>query len=314
MHPRQQVPPGLLMLAAEQSGVVTRQQSLGLGLGKKALSRMLADGRWTILERGIYLVPGIEPEWRTRVWAGLLMGGPHARAAGVTAAALHGLAEEGTLPVEILVPNGAKLTGRDWVCFVQERDGVRDRSSRTEPPRTRVEDTVLDLCARGSESACVAWVTAAVQRRLTTPAALATAMRRRKRIPHRTLVLRLLADVASGVHSPLEHRYLYDVERAHGLARGQRQRQHPSRKEFVDVLYDEFNLVVELDGRLGHIGEGRFRDLRRDNRNTRIGVRSLRYGWQDVNQDPCGVAAEVADLLCALGWTGYPSRCPRCLG
>jgi len=42
-------------------------------------------------------------------------------------------------------------------------------------------------------------------------------MEGRKKIRHRSLVLDLLAETASGVHSPLEQRYLHDVERAHGL-------------------------------------------------------------------------------------------------
>jgi hypothetical protein len=35
----------------------------------------------------------------------------------------------------------------------------------------------------------------------------------------------------------------------------------------------------------------------------------LRYGWRDVVGDPCGVAAQVAVLLTARGWSGTPQPC-----
>jgi hypothetical protein len=45
----------------------------------------------------------------------------------------------------------------------------------------------------------------------------------RARVRWRADMLQALEDVADGVHSPLEYRYLRDVERAHGLPTGKRQ-------------------------------------------------------------------------------------------
>jgi very-short-patch-repair endonuclease len=306
------MPPGLAQLARQQAGVVSRGQSIGFGLSPTVLGRLLADGHWGRLESGIYLVPDVEPSWLGRVWAGVLIGGHNARAGGRTAAALLGLVDDEPLPVEILIPFGRRLADRHWVVFRQERDRVRAPSTRAEPPRTRIEDTVLDLCAAGSEAACIDWVTKAVQRRLTSPQELRAALGRRTRQPHRKLLVGLLADVASGVHSTLEHRYLHDVERAHGLPTGSRQRATAARREFVDVLYLGRTLVVELDGKIGHVGEGRFRDRRRDNRNVSLGLPTLRFGWHDITEDPCGTALQVAEMLIGLGWSGYPDKCPRC--
>ena len=76
----------------------------------------------------------------------------------------------------------------------------------------------------------------------------------------------MLVDVAEGAQSPLELTYLRDVERAHGLPTGSRQVRVAGRRViWVDVDYEEYSTRVELDGRLGHQGEGRFRDRRRDN-------------------------------------------------
>ena len=56
------------------------------------------------------------------------------------------------------------------------------------------------------------------------------------------------------------------------------------------MLYKEYGLLIELDGRLGHEGVGRFRDMRRDNRATIDGLATLRYGFGDVHGIPCEVA------------------------
>jgi very-short-patch-repair endonuclease len=312
MRARLKMPLGLTQLARQQAGVVSRQQALGFGLTPTVLARLVDEGRWAREEPGIYLVSVTEPSWLSRVWGAVLLGGPDARVAGLAAAALSGLVDDEPLPIEILIPFGRRVRNRDWVVFRQERDRVRAVSTRAEPPRIRIEDTVLDLCAQGSESACIDWVTVAVQRRLTSPQELRASLARRSRQPHRKLLHGLLTDVASGVHSTLEHRYLHDVERAHGLPTASRQRTTDGRREFVDLLYLGRALVVELDGKVGHVGEGRFRDRRRDNRNARQGLSTLRFGWHEVTGDPCGVALEVAEMLIGLGWSGYPEQCPRC--
>ncbi len=78
------------------------------------------------------------------------------------------------------------------------------------------------------------------------------------------------------------------------------------------MLYEKYGLLVELDGRLGHEGMGRFRDMRRDNASTSDGLATLRYGKADVFGLPCEVAMEVAHNLVLRGWNGPPDRCDRC--
>ncbi len=312
MRARQDVPTALQRLAGMQSGVLSRAQALGCGLSPTVIARMVADGRWGRLDRGLYLAPDLPPDWTARVWGAVLLGGDGARIGGRGAAVLHGLDDTEPMPIEVYIPFGRRVTNRSWVTFVQERGYVRARSTRQDPPRTCVEDTVLDLCAAGSEAAAIEWITTAVQRRSTTTTALAAALVRRSRMRNRAVIKRLIGDVASGVHSGLEYRYLHDVERAHGLAPGVRQGRRPGGAGFLDVLYEAYALVVELDGRVGHVGEGRWRDRRRDNFHIRTGLRTLRFGWHEVTREPCEIALEVAEVLVGLGWVGYPSRCPRC--
>lgn len=137
----------------------------------------------------------------------------------------------------------------------------------------------------------------------------------RKKISWRPLVDALLLDVAEGAQSTLELQHLRRVERAHGLPSGQRQRRRAgARVVWIDVDYDEYDLRIELDGRLGHEGDGRFRDRQRDNRGVVEQTWTLRYGHAELFDDPCAVAAEQACVLYDRGWRGRPTPCgPGCV-
>ncbi|WP_375426032.1 hypothetical protein [uncultured Friedmanniella sp.] len=156
------------------------------------------------------------------------------------------------------------------------------------------------------------WVTRAVQTRRTTSVRLRRALEARSRHGQRQLLSELLGDVAPGIDSPLELRYLRDVERPHGLPKADRQHlsRHRHRRE---VVYVQYGLVVELDGRLGHEGMGRFRDMHRDNLALVLGQGTLRYGFGDVAGRSCLVARQVFGVLAARGFAGPFIRCVRCL-
>jgi very-short-patch-repair endonuclease len=182
-----------------------------------------------------------------------------------------------------------------------------------------VEDTVLDLVEAAHDfDEAFAWISRAVGRRRTTTLLLATAAAARKRMRWRTELAAALADVADGVHSLLERRYVTGVERAHGLPRAARQvrRRHGAdgtRSTYIDNLYVEYDACVEVDGSVAHPADQRWSDIRRDNVNTASGSATLRFGWTDITQHPCQVAMLVADTLRRRGWQGALRSCsPTC--
>ena len=59
MRTRQEVPAALARLARQQAGVIARAQALDAGVTRTVLSRLVADGRWGRLDRGLYLVPDV---------------------------------------------------------------------------------------------------------------------------------------------------------------------------------------------------------------------------------------------------------------
>ena len=52
--------------------------------------------------------------------------------------------------------------------------------------------------------------------------------------------------------------------------------------------------------------------MNRDNLHALIGALTLRYGWFDVADRPCGVAWQVYRALAQRGYTGTFRRCRRC--
>jgi hypothetical protein len=106
------------------------------------------------------------------------------------------------------------------------------------------------------------------------------------------------------------------VERAHGLPEPDRQvpfTAKDGRHGRRDRMYQEYGVVVELDGRLAHPEENRWKDKARDNAAAAARQQSLRYDWAAVTQRPCATAAEVAGVLRNHGWQGRPVACsPSC--
>ena len=311
MQPRGEPDRALLRLAHAQADVITREQALGLGLSRHTLGRLVTQGRWQRLAPGVVVTHNGSVGWDSLAWAGVLLGGSDARLGGSAAAHGHGLLEDAPIPVEVLVPYGSPARSRLYWVFVHERPGARSARSTGSPPRLPVPDTVLDLCEGASARTVEDLVTRSMQKHLTTAAHLRRALERRSRHSRRRLLNELLAEVGEGAESPLELRYLRDVERRHGLPGGQRQRRtvSPGRR---DVLYPGYGVVVELDGRLGHEGEARFRDMDRDNAALLEQLVTMRFGFGDVAGEPCRVAAQVAHLLGQRGWPGPIRRCAAC--
>lgn len=312
MHARIDPPDQLLATAENQGGVISAEQVTLLGFNLRSAERMVNQRSWRRLATGVYHVGAIQPPWEGLAWAGLFLGGPRARLGFEAAGHLWKLVDEAPREITVLVPRDRQVADRDRWVFRREVEGVRSPRSPGSPSRTTIEDTVIDLCDRAEPRELPGLLTTAVQSRRTTAARILERVDARPRVRHRGLLRQLLAEVAEGAESPLELRYLREVERPHGLPPARRQAQSRRGKQFRDMLYDEFATIVELDGRV-HIA-GRFRDMRRDNAALLAGEVTLRYGWPDVTERPCPVAWEVAAVLVARGWSGQPTRCARCAG
>jgi hypothetical protein len=313
------LPPEFSDLIARQHGVISRRQALAWGVAPDAVEARVRFGRWTRLHRGTYATFTGEPSREALLWAALLRAGGEAVLSHETAAELAGLADQPSPQIHITVPatrEPARAQNIPGVVIHRSNRVYQARHPSALPPRTRLEETVLDLTQTAATfDAAFAWLCQAAGRRLTTPGRLRKAVDARRKLRWRTEISAALDEVAEGVRSLLEFRYVSGVERPHELPRATRQarRRRKAGNAYLDNLYEDYLVGIELDGRAAHPVEERWRDIRRDNAGAAEGVITLRFGWSDVTAHQCQTAAQVAAALRHRGWTGAIRRCgPGC--
>ncbi len=304
-------------LASIQSGILSRPQALRAGMTTDMIKSRVSSGRWRPLYRGVYATFTGPPGRRAQMWAAFLSAGPGAVLSHETAAELHQLTDKVTDPIHVTVPHWRHVAFAQGVCLHRSVRAVEAAERNAYPPRTTVEETVLDLTqTAGTFDDVCGWVTRAFARELTDETRLCAAAKARTKLRWRADLYELIAAAAGGDHSVLEFRYDRDVERAHGLPEPIRQApfaRPDGGRGRRDRVYPDYEVVVELDGRLAHPIESQWKDKARDNAAAADGQQSLRYGWAHVRWQPCATAAEVARVLQRRGWPGRPRPCsPGC--
>lgn len=312
MRPLTRVPEPLTMLASSQGGLVTTAQALEAGLTHRSLEGLLRRGTWTRVATGVLATRHSDMGWNDLAWAGVLIGGPGASLGGAAAAHVHGFGPR-VLPIDVWIPGGSRAGHPVHADGGDDRWRFRrgQRRGFGSPPRISVAETVLDLCAGKNADEQSRWLGEVLRDRRTTLARLDEALAQAPRLKGRRQLAELLQVVAGGSHSPLEVRYLRDVERAHGLPKGVRQKS-VSRSTRSDVVYEEYATIVELDGELGHRGPAERHDAWRDARHLGQGFGTLRFGWADMVHRCCEAAVAVGTVLQRNGWSGEPKACRYC--
>jgi len=310
-----ELPPHLHEVAQRQRGILSRPQLLACGLTKDLIASRCSQGYWQRVYPGVYAIFSGEVSREAALWAAVLYAGRGAALSHQTAAELWGLADASSSLIHLTVPSDRRVSKKpELVLHLSARAVVAAHPSRN-PPRTRLEETVIDLWeAAQSLDNAVSWVTKAIGRRLTTQDKLRHAMETRSRVRWRSQLTELLSADSAGIHSVLEYRYVRDVERPHRLPAGRRQAasRRNGRITYRDTLYEEYQTVVELDGRAAHPGDSRWNDIHRDNAAVTAGLSTLRYGWREVTMTPCATAAEIAAALAKRGYTGARPCSPDC--
>jgi very-short-patch-repair endonuclease len=299
-----------------QRGVLARWQAPAVGLERTTMNSRLQSGRWRPLYRGVYATFTGDPPREAALWAAVLRAGPGAVLSHGTAAELDGLTAERSAVIHVTVPIGRRINPVPGLRVHRSLRLNEARHPSRTPPRTRIEETVLDLTqAARTFDVAFSWLCQACGSRLTTPGRLLAAMNLRPKVRWRDRLREALGDIGDGAHSALEVRYVRDVERPHGLPRARRQARVVRDRShiYLDNLVEEYRVCVELDGRAAHPVAERWRDIQRDNASAADGILTLRYGWADVTRWPCRTAGQIATALQFRGWTGTPTPCgPRC--
>lgn len=255
--PRTVVPERVQRLAALQGGALSHEQVVDLGVSGRVIHRLVTEQTWRAVSRGLYATT--DDHWLQRAWSGILLGGPQAVLGRSSAAFLQGLVKDP--PPQISVFSGTHQVRRDqrWRFVRAHRQGAG------EPARTRAAQTVVDLAAELEADAIATLLAEALRQRGVRPQVVLAILRDTPRHPRRALLVEILADVSAGAESPLEVRYVRDVEKAHRLPTAVRQAQFGRTRG--DALYEEYGVLVKLDASAYHRGLAASIDMERDNTN-----------------------------------------------
>lgn len=252
-----------------------------------AIRWFLGSGRWQRIVPGVYATHRGPVSWEMRAHASVLYCGSGAALAKESAGWMHGFIRKPPQVITVAIPHGRKVRRVPGMRVIRHRvlvpAVVRGLAITAPAP------TVLDCCANQllGEKDVIALVAEAIRCEAVTEEVLADALRNCARHPHRRIITLAIGDVAEGAESALEVLAVRDVIRAHGLPEMTIQAPGDGGRLRRDLENEEFGVIFELDGRIGHEGAGRIADLRRDRKAASSGRVTLRAGWVDAAIDPC---------------------------
>jgi hypothetical protein len=194
-----ETPPGCRELLTRQHGVITRRQALATGVPATTVETWVEQGCWTRLDRGIYATVSGPPSRQALLWAALLRAGPGAVLSHETAAELHGLLHQPARAVHVTVPARRNPARGGAMPGVVVHRCTRGAVPVSWPPRTGIDDTVIDLTQTSATAGeAFTWLGRAVGLRLTTARRLRRAAATRARLHWRTEIDAALTALARG--------------------------------------------------------------------------------------------------------------------
>jgi very-short-patch-repair endonuclease len=266
------------------------------------ISKRLASGLWRGVDRNVYAFASTPSSWRQRVLAACLAGPAVAshRAAGW----LWSLPGMGSDHVEVTALRHRRRRASDVIWHESFHLEARDVTEVDGIPVTRPVRTFLDLASLLSESHLEEVLNEGIRRNLMSVPAVGLRLQQLGQLRRGAgRARRVLESYVPGQRPPesvLETRYLQLIRSA-GLPIGfpQYEVQLPDgRHARVDFAYPELGVGVELDGEAYHYGErADRRDRTRENELGALGLRILRFDWEDVTKHPDDVVQLVRTAL-----------------
>jgi hypothetical protein len=253
-----------------------------------------------------------------QLWSAVLAAGPGAQLSHESAAEVLRLTDRRSPLIHVAIPANRRVISPQGVrIHISSRLNGGWRFARGIPPHTLAEETVIDLVHAADDlDDVIACVTGAFARNLTDVERLRREAAARGKLRWRADLGEIILAGAGGAHSVIEYRYDHDVEQAHGLPKAAKQVKYTKpdgSRGYRDRYYEEYKLIVELDGKQYHPAERRGHDQDRDNDAAATVGSTLRYGWVDVTGKRCDSARQVHTALTGRGYTGPLKPCsPVC--
>ena len=294
----------VIELALSQDGVVSRAQARLLGVDRWAVGHQVDAGRWrTYGDQAIAVHPmplGFRSRCRVSVWEA----GEHAVLDGSSALTWSGLEkfEDG---IHVLVPWPGKARRWDGSVVHPSRLWTPDDFvTQSGLPTTRPDVAAIRaaMWAR-SDRAGATVMTMTVQQRLATGDDVLLEAKRLNRHRRRPLILAVAKDIADGAQALSELDFAA-ICRRRGLPEPTRQhlREGQHGRVYLDVYWDDFRVVVEIEGAHHDAPENAVDDSLRQNALTvaRLGV--LRIPVIGLRTCPGLFLDQVETMLRRAGW------------
>jgi hypothetical protein len=181
-------------------GVASRAELGALGIGPNEIADQIAARRWQRAGMAIVL-HNCTPDVEQRRRIALLNCGPRAVLTSFTAAAAWGLRGWERDEIHILAPAGTRRPRTAEVVLHRTADWDRVRSASARRLHALPQALVVAASSFSKSRPGCGLLAAAVQQRLTTTAALATAVTDARRTRHRAALLRALEDIGQGAQA-----------------------------------------------------------------------------------------------------------------
>lgn len=295
-------------LLARQAGVVSRAQLIELAVPRAERDTMLRRRLLVPLLPGVY-VDHTGPPSREQLAIGAVLYAGRA-ALHLDSALDH---PRGSGVIHVAIGTSRRVLPQPGIRIHRVTDLEDKVRWNLTPPRVRPEVAAVERAHRATTDLdAIAALTAVVGSRATKADRLAATMAARPRLRRRALLEALVADLAAGTHSVLEHGFLDRVVRPHVLPEPtvrQAPRDGGSGTEYRDAEYVELGTVVELDSRWHDTNSAADRDADRDLDDLADGRVTVRLRYRQVFSTPCSTAARLGALLRQRGWPGKPVSC-----
>jgi very-short-patch-repair endonuclease len=263
-------------IAARQHGVITARQLYDAGVDDRAVSRRVKAGRLHRVHRSVYAVGHARLTFEGRCMAAVLALGERAVVSHRSAAALWGMLNPHSGPIEVTVAgNGGRRNRRGIKVHRSSTFSADFRIVRNGIAVTKAKRTLRDLHRSVSADTYRSAVRRALDRRLITSDDL--------------------RDEDELTRSKLERRMLA-LCRRHRLPRPEvNARVGPYE---VDFLWRDQKVIVETDSWRHHGDRATFEsDRARDAHLQGLGFRVLRFTWRQITDTPDLTARTLRALL-----------------
>ncbi|WP_235944541.1 DUF559 domain-containing protein [Verrucosispora sioxanthis] len=278
-----------------------------LHLSPKAIRHRVTSGRWRQVHRAVYVTHNGPLTREQLPWIAVLSVGPAAVLGGLSAAQAWGLRRHGDGIVHLLMPAEHRPRSLPPSVRVHRTTILADEDVLDvgQPRRTMPARSIVDAAqwAAGDHEAC-AIIAAGFQQRLVGGDDVQRVLDRLPRARRRDLIRRTAVDAAGGAHSLPELEFLALVRRA-GLPEPTRQvvrRDAAGRRRYLDALFEEWRVLVEIDGGQHLDPAAAWADMRRQNDLWQRGDRVLRFPAWATRHAPTQVITQLHAALTAAGW------------